>query len=99
LIVHFLRFGGCAARIHATSFCCSSWYSGFLSSRRFAVLMLWHAFLSLGLRPLGLLRPCYFLHSKLWWLSLPSIVHAVPSYPSHLCVPVPPWPAFPPPFC
>jgi hypothetical protein len=26
----------CAARIHATSFCCSSWYFGFLSSRRIA---------------------------------------------------------------
>jgi hypothetical protein len=28
--------GRSAARIHATSLCCSSWYFGFLSSRRFA---------------------------------------------------------------
>jgi hypothetical protein len=38
--VSLLRFffwgGGCAARVHATSFCCSSWYFGFLSPRRIA---------------------------------------------------------------
>jgi hypothetical protein len=28
--------GGCAARVYATPFCCSSWYSGFLSPRCFA---------------------------------------------------------------
>jgi hypothetical protein len=29
-------FGGCGAKIHATSFCCSLWYFGFLSSQSFA---------------------------------------------------------------
>jgi hypothetical protein len=33
-----------------TSFCCSSWHSGFLSQRRFSCFSLWHAFLFLGLR-------------------------------------------------
>jgi hypothetical protein len=28
-------FGGCAARIHATFFCCTSWHSRFLSPQRF----------------------------------------------------------------
>jgi hypothetical protein len=36
LLFLFGVFGGCAARVHATSFCCSSWYIGFLSPRRFA---------------------------------------------------------------
>jgi hypothetical protein len=36
LMFLFGVLGGCAARIHATSFCCSSWYFGFLSPRRFA---------------------------------------------------------------
>jgi hypothetical protein len=36
LMLLFDVFRGCAARIHATSFSCSSWYFGFPSSRRFA---------------------------------------------------------------
>jgi hypothetical protein len=34
--VPFRRFGGGAARIHATSLCFSSWYFEFLSPQRFA---------------------------------------------------------------
>jgi hypothetical protein len=53
-------FGGCATRVHATSFCCSSY--GTLGSclrdalKEGGVIMLWHAFMFLGLR----LLPIFF---------------------------------------
>jgi hypothetical protein len=51
-------FVGCAAKIHATYFACSSWYFGFavlilaIVYQR-AMLILWHDFMFLGLRPMG----------------------------------------------